>query len=60
MNTPETLICIQCGQPFEVWARVEDYSIDDIEDLHLVDEADVCSQECYDEWRLDNREELCN
>jgi hypothetical protein len=53
-------ICCQCLEPFETWPRVEDYSIDGVVDLNLVDETEFCSQKCYDEWRSDNRAELCN
>jgi hypothetical protein len=57
MNTPETLICIQCGQSFEEWMRYEDWGWGEV---GCYPETDVCSQECYDEWRSDNRKELCN
>lgn len=51
------LICSQCGKEFEPWDRYEDWGFGE---YGSYEEADACSKECYDEWRLDNREELCN
>lgn len=53
----EKLICSQCGKEFETWDRFEDWGWGE---CATYEESDVCSQECYEEWRLDNREELCN
>jgi hypothetical protein len=54
---PTPLICQQCLEPFQPWDRYEDWGFGEI---GIYEETDFCSQECYDEWRSDNREELSN
>lgn len=50
-------ICTQCGNEFKSWIRIENY---DTHEETGYEEEDVCSYECYVDWRNDNREELCN
>lgn len=56
-NKSEQLVCIQCSKQFKAWDRYEDWGFGEIGSYV---ETDVCSEDCYNEWRLDNREELCN
>lgn len=56
MKTEDKLICIQCGKTFKSWERFEGLG----GEIDSFEEYECCSVECYNEWRLDNREELCN
>lgn len=48
--------CWQCGKMFASWDRIEKMG----GEINTWKEFEFCCNECYQEYRLDNRDELCN
>ncbi len=57
MENKKINTCSQCSEEFETWDRYEDWGYGEIGSY---EETEFCSEECYQEWRSDNRLELCN